>query len=228
MVPSEDSLTRGAEKRLEAIQSLEELGSGFYLAMHDLEIRGAGEVLGESQSGNLHEVGFDLYTQMLNAAVRALRSGREPDLLQPFAAVTEINLHTPALLPADYVGDVQQRLSLYKKLASCNDEDSLESVREELIDRFGRLPPAARALFETHRLRLVAERLGVRKIDASSDSIGLQFGTDTPVDPARVIQLLQRDKRLKLASPDRLRLTVATPQVERRLQELHGLLKELA
>ena len=228
MVPSEDSLTRGAEKRLEAIQSLEELGSGFYLAMHDLEIRGAGEVLGESQSGNLHEVGFDLYTQMLNAAVRALRNGREPDLLQPLAAVTEINLHTPALLPADYVGDVQQRLSLYKKLASCTDEESLESVREELVDRFGRLPPAARALFETHRLRLIAERLGVRKIDASSDSIGLQFGTDTPVDPARVIQLLQRDKRLKLASPDRLRLSVATPQVEKRLQELHGLLKELA
>jgi transcription-repair coupling factor (superfamily II helicase) len=227
MVPSEDGLTRGAEKRLEAIQSLEELGSGFYLAMHDLEIRGAGEVLGEAQSGNLHEIGFDLYTQMLNAAVRALRSGREPDLLQPLAAVTEINLHTPALLPADYVGDVHQRLSLYKKLASCSDEESLEALREELIDRFGRLPPPARALLETHRLRLVAERLGVRKIDASAEAIGLQFGSDTPVDPGRVIQLLQRDKRLRLAAPDRLRLSVATPLVENRLQELHGLLKEL-
>ena len=227
MVHSEDSLTRNAEKRLEAIQNLEELGSGFYLAMHDLEIRGAGEVLGESQSGNLQEVGFDLYTQMLNAAVRALRNGREPDLLQPFAAVTEINLHTPALLPSDYVGDVHQRLSLYKKLASCQDEASLEALREELVDRFGRLPPAARALLETHRLRLAAERLGVRKIDASSESIGLQFGADTPVEPSRVLQLLQRDKRLRLAGPDRLRLNVATPLVENRLLELHGLLKEL-
>ncbi|HWY72538.1 MAG TPA: TRCF domain-containing protein, partial [Burkholderiaceae bacterium] len=228
MVPSEDGLTRNAEKRLEAIQNLEELGSGFYLAMHDLEIRGAGEVLGESQSGNLQEVGFDLYTQMLNAAVRALRNGREPDLLQPLAAVTEINLHTPALLPADYVGDVHQRLSLYKKLASCQDEASLDALREELVDRFGRLPPAARALLETHRLRLAAERLGVRKIDASSESIGLQFRADTPVEPSRVIQLLQRDKRLRLAGPDRLRLNVATPQVENRLLELHRLLKELA
>ena len=228
MVPSQDGLSRNAEKRLEAIQNLEELGSGFYLAMHDLEIRGAGEVLGEAQSGNLQEVGFDLYTQMLNAAVRALRSGREPDLMQPLAAVTEINLHTPALLPADYVGDVQQRLSLYKKLASCEDDASLDALREELVDRFGRLPPAARALLETHRLRLIAARLGVRKIDASSDSIRLQFSPETPVDPARVIQLMGRDKRLRLAGPDRLRLSVTTPQVENRLQELHGLLKELA
>ena len=228
MVPSEDGLTQGAEKRLEAIQNLEELGSGFYLAMHDLEIRGAGEVLGEAQSGNLQEVGFDLYTQMLNAAVRALRSGREPDLLQPLAAVTEINLHTPALLPADYVADVNQRLSLYKKLASCEDEASLEALREELVDRFGKLPPAARTLMETHRIRLIASQLGVRKIDASPESIGLQFSLETPVDPARVIRLIQRDKRLKLAAPDRLRLTVSTPQVDSRLRELNGLLKELA
>jgi transcription-repair coupling factor (superfamily II helicase) len=221
-------MTRNAEKRLEAIQNLEELGSGFYLAMHDLEIRGAGEVLGESQSGNLQEVGFDLYTQMLNAAVRALRSGREPDLMQPLAAVTEINLHTPALLPANYVADVHQRLSLYKKLASCEDDTSLDSLREELIDRFGRLPPPARALLDTHRLRLIAARLGVRKIDASSESIGLQFNADTPVEPARVIQLLQRDKRLRLAAPDRLRLNVATPQIENRLQALRDLLAELA
>ena len=124
MVPDEGGLTKNAEKRLEAIQNLEELGSGFYLAMHDLEIRGAGEVLGENQSGNMQEVGFDLYTQMLNAAVRALRSGREPDLLAPLAAVTEINLHVPALLPSDYVNDVHQRLSMYKKLASAKTKTS--------------------------------------------------------------------------------------------------------
>ncbi len=228
MVHSEDSLTRNAEKRLEAIQNLEELGSGFFLAMHDLEIRGAGEVLGESQSGNLQEVGFDLYTQMLNSAVRALRSGREPDLLQPLAAVTEINLHTPALLPADYVNDVHQRLSLYKKLASCQDESGLDELREELVDRFGKLPAPARALLETHRARLLASALGIRKIDASPEAIALQFGPDTPVEPARVIALLQRDKKLRLTAPDRLRLTVATPHIESRLKELQRLFKELA
>jgi len=227
MVHSEDSLTRNAEKRLEAIQNLEELGSGFFLAMHDLEIRGAGEVLGESQSGNLQEIGFDLYTQMLNAAVRALRSGREPDLLLPLAAVTEINLHTPALLPSDYVADVHQRLSLYKKLASCQDEAGLDELREELVDRFGKLPASARALIETHRLRLRAAALGIRKIDASAEAIAFQFGADTPVDPAHVIRLIQADKRLRLIGPDRLRMSVAVAQIEPRLQEIHRLLREL-
>ena len=160
MVPDEGGLTKNAEKRLEAIQNLEELGSGFYLAMHDLEIRGAGEVLGENQSGNMHEVGFDLYTQMLNAAVRALRSGREPDLLAPLAAVTEINLHVPALLPPDYVNDVHQRLSMYKKLASCDLEDDLIRLQEELVDRYGKLPEAGKALIETHRLAAARRAAG--------------------------------------------------------------------
>ena len=227
MVPDEGGLTKNAEKRLEAIQNLEELGSGFYLAMHDLEIRGAGEVLGESQSGNMQEVGFDLYTQMLNAAVRALRSGREPDLLAPLAAVTEINLHAPALLPPDYVNDVHQRLSMYKKLASCDDEDGLTLLQEEIVDRYGKLPDAARALLETHRLRLVAERLGVRKIDASADSIVIQFGPNTPVDPARVIGMMQRSKTMRLAGPDRLRIDEKTPHLEARAQRLREVFKAL-
>jgi transcription-repair coupling factor (superfamily II helicase) len=227
MVPDPEALTKNAEKRLEAIQNLEELGSGFYLAMHDLEIRGAGEVLGESQSGNMQEVGFDLYTQMLNAAVRALRSGREPDLLAPLAAATEINLHLPALLPPDYVGDVHQRLSLYKKLAGCNDDDAIIATREELIDRYGRLPEPARALIETHRLRLAAEKLGVRKIDASGELIVLTFVAEAPIDPARLIALLQKQKNMRLAGPEKLRIEVKTPDLDARLAQLRTVLRAL-
>jgi transcription-repair coupling factor (superfamily II helicase) len=195
--------------------------------MHDLEIRGAGEVLGESQSGNMQEVGFDLYTQMLNAAVRALRSGREPDLLAPLSAVTEINLHVPALLPPDYVNDVHQRLSLYKRLASCDDEDALIALQEELIDRYGRLPEPARALIETHRLRLAAEKLGVRKIDAAGELIVMTFAPDAPIDPARLIALLQREKNLRLAGPEKLRIETRTTSVDTRLQALRSVFRAL-
>jgi transcription-repair coupling factor (superfamily II helicase) len=228
MIPDVEALTKNAQKRLEAIQNLEELGSGFYLAMHDLEIRGAGEVLGESQSGNMQEVGFDLYTQMLNAAVRALRSGREPDLLAPLAAVTEINLHLPALLPPDYVNDVHQRLSLYKKLAGSDTDETLQSLQEELIDRYGKLPEPARALIETHRLRLRAEALGVKKIDASGELIMLTFVADAPIDPARLIALLQRQKNMRLAGPQRLRIEAKTTDLDARLQQLRSVFKALS
>jgi len=228
MIPDVEALTKNAEKRLEAIQNLEELGSGFYLAMHDLEIRGAGEVLGESQSGNMQEVGFDLYTQMLNAAVRALRSGREPDLLAPLAAVTEINLHLPALLPPDYVNDVHQRLSLYKKLAGADTDEALQSMQEELIDRYGKLPEPARALIETHRLRLRAETLGVKKIDASGELIMLTFVPDAPIDPTRLIALLQREKNMRLAGPERLRIATKTTDLDSRLQQLRSVFKALS
>jgi len=227
LIPDPEALTKSAEKRLEAIQNLEELGSGFYLAMHDLEIRGAGEVLGESQSGNMQEVGFDLYTQMLNAAVRALRSGREPDLLAPLSAVTEINLRLPALLPPDYVNDVHQRLSLYKRLASCDSEEALIGLQEELIDRYGKLPESARALIETHRLRLTAEQLGVRKIDAASELIVLTFAPDAPIDPARLIALLQRQKNMRLAGPEKLRIEAKTASLETRVQALRTVFKAL-
>ena len=227
MVPDEGGMTKNAEKRLEAIQNLEELGSGFYLAMHDLEIRGAGEVLGENQSGNMQEVGFDLYSQMLNAAVRALRSGREPDLMAPLQAVTEINLHTPALLPADYVPDVHHRLSFYKKLASCDDEDALFALQEEIADRHGRLPDPARALIETHRLRLAAAPLGVRKIDASGEAIAITFQRDAPIDPTRLIRLMQTEKGMRMAGPERLRIDRAVPALDARLQLLRTVFKAL-
>ncbi|MFO0101745.1 MAG: transcription-repair coupling factor, partial [Betaproteobacteria bacterium] len=227
MIPDEGAVTKNAEKRLEAIQTLEELGSGFYLAMHDLEIRGAGEVLGENQSGNMQEVGFDLYTQMLNAAVRALRSGREPDLMAPLQAVAEINLHVPALLPADYIGDVHHRLSLYKKLASCDSEDDLYALQEEIADRYGKLPEPAKALIETHRLRLVAETLGVKKIDASGEAIAISFVPNPPIDPAQLIRLIQRDRHMRLAGPDKLRIEQKTANLDARLQLLRGVFRSL-
>jgi transcription-repair coupling factor (superfamily II helicase) len=224
----EGAITKNAEKRLEAIQNLEELGSGFYLAMHDMEIRGAGEVLGDSQSGNLQQVGFDLYSQMLNAAVRALRSGKEPDLLQPLAATTEINLHVPALLPSDYVPDVHQRLSLYKKLATAPDADTIIALQEELADRFGRLPPPARALVDTHRLRLDAQAIGVRRIDAAPGTMWLHFIPQPPIELARIIELIQRDRRVRLAGQDRLRIDAGGAELEQRLQLLRTVFKALA
>jgi transcription-repair coupling factor (superfamily II helicase) len=148
LTPPEDALNKNAIKRLEAIQTMEELGSGFYLAMHDLEIRGAGEVLGESQSGEIQEVGFSLYTRMLERAVRKLRAGRAPELNEFIEVSTEVNLHVPALLPAGYCSDVHERLSLYKRLADAESREALDSLREELIDRFGDLPEAARALLD--------------------------------------------------------------------------------
>ncbi|MGH8706301.1 MAG: transcription-repair coupling factor, partial [Burkholderiales bacterium] len=156
-----------ARKRLEAIQAMEELGSGFYLAMHDLEIRGAGEVLGEAQSGQIQEVGFDLYTRMLERAVRALKAGRAIDLDQPIDLSTEINLHAPALLPQTYCSDVHERLTLYKRLANCGTREELDAMREELVDRFGELPEPARALLDSHLLRILARPLGVARVDAT-------------------------------------------------------------
>jgi transcription-repair coupling factor (superfamily II helicase) len=217
MVPDEQTVTKDAAKRLDAIQSMEELGSGFFLAMHDMEIRGAGEVLGDNQSGDMTEVGFQLYNDMLTEAVSALKAGREPDMDAPLKATTEINLHLPALLPADYCGDIHERLSLYKRLASAATNDELDDLQEELIDRFGRLPDATRALMETHRLRLRAQTLGIRKLDASHEHISLQFRPEASVDPARVITILQRDPRFKLAGPDRIRMSAASEDLTHRM-----------
>jgi transcription-repair coupling factor (superfamily II helicase) len=157
LVPDIEGLSKPAAQRLEAIQQMEELGSGFYLAMHDLEIRGAGEVLGEHQSGNMMEVGFQLYNEMLAEAVRSLKAGREPDLLSPLAATTEINLHAPALLPDAYCGDVHTRLNLYKRLATAETPQQIDALLEEITDRFGKLPPQGQTLFDTHRLRVLAK-----------------------------------------------------------------------
>ena len=227
LIPDEAAITRDAGKRLEAIQAMEELGSGFYLAMHDLEIRGAGEVLGESQSGDMQEVGFALYTDMLDEAVRSLKAGREPDLSAPLAATTEIKLHVPALLPTDYCPDVHERLTLYKRMANCSTADTLDALREELVDRFGKLPEAARALVETHRLRIDSQPLGIARIDAASEAIVVQFVPNPPIDPAAIIRFIQSRRDVKLAGPDRLRFTLSTPDLAARLQRIREILAGL-
>ena len=203
---------------------MEELGSGFYLAMHDLEIRGTGEVLGDSQSGNIQEVGFSMYNEMLNEAVRAA-SGREPDLDAPFNLACEVNLHAPALLPSDYCADVHARLAIYKRLAHAADEDDLIQIQEELIDRFGKLPDAAQTLLTTHRLRLAAQP-GHRQIDASETRALLQFGPKTPVDPARIIELVQRQRHIKLAGQDKLRVEIRRSR-SRRADAVRAVLRAL-
>ncbi|NTV11067.1 MAG: transcription-repair coupling factor, partial [Zoogloea sp.] len=213
-----------AQKRLEAITMMEDLGSGFYLAMHDLEIRGAGEVLGENQSGEIQQVGFSLYTEMLKRAVRDLQAGKEPDLSQPLEVVSEINLRTPALLPSDYCSDVQERLTLYKRLANCDGEDDLLVLQEELIDRFGELPPQAQALIETHRLRILVQPFEVQKIDASESQLTIQFGPNPPIDPVKVIFLIQKDRNTRMAGPDKLIRKISAPALKQRVSAVRELL----
>ncbi|MDD5176463.1 MAG: transcription-repair coupling factor [Sterolibacterium sp.] len=212
-----------AQKRLEAIQMMEELGSGFFLAMHDLEIRGAGEVLGENQSGEIHEIGFALYTSMLNAAIASLKDGKEPDLTQPLGIVSAIDLHTPALLPDAYAPDVHERLTLYKRLANADTAEELQDLQEELIDRFGEMPAQTQALLETHRLRLLAKLLGVIKLDAGPKAIQIQFIPNPPIDPADIILLIQSDRSFKLAGPDKL----AWQKVTANLKERGAVVREL-
>jgi transcription-repair coupling factor (superfamily II helicase) len=217
LLPDEGAITSQARKRLDAIQMMEELGSGFFLAMHDLEIRGAGEVLGDSQSGEMQEVGFNLYCAMLDAAVRSLKRGEEPDLNAPLGITTEINLHVPALLPADYVLDVHERLVLYKRLANCEDEAALNALREELIDRFGPLPEAARALVDSHRLRILGKPLGIARIDATDAAVQLQFIPKPPIEPIKVLNLVQSRRNYRLAGQDRLRIEARMPDVKARI-----------
>jgi transcription-repair coupling factor (superfamily II helicase) len=227
LVPDMQGLSKNATQRLDAIQQMEELGSGFYLAMHDLEIRGAGEVLGENQSGNMLEVGFQLYNEMLSEAVRALKNGEEPDLLSPLQATTEINLHSPALLPDDYCGDVHLRLSFYKKLATAKNQDQVDALLEELVDRFGKLPAQAQTLIDTHRLRVLAKPYGVAKVDAAPGVILISFKPNAPVDGLRIIQLVQKNKHIKLAGNDKLRIERALPEVKDRAQMVRDILRSL-
>ncbi len=228
LTPGEGAMTKDAGKRLEAIQAMEELGSGFFLAMHDLEIRGAGEVLGENQSGNITEVGFQMYSDMLTVAVNALKAGREPDLEAPLSAVVEINLHTPALLPNEYCGDIHERLTLYKRLANADSFDELEVLQEELVDRFGKAPAQALALLETHRLRIFSKPIGVQKIDATSESITITFGKDAQVDPAKVIRLVQSDKRFRLVGNEKLKIEAAVEDVAARSRLIRETLAGIA
>ncbi|MDQ3187226.1 MAG: transcription-repair coupling factor [Pseudomonadota bacterium] len=227
LVPEEEAIGAQARKRLEAIQAMEELGAGFYLAMHDLEIRGAGEVLGESQSGEMQEIGFSLYTNMLDAAIRSLKEGKEPDLQHPLGVATEINLHVPALLPENYCNDVHERLVLYKRMANCISDDQLDDMQRELIDRFGLLPDPVRALLDCHRLRIAAKPLGVTRVEASVDYIQLQFIPNPPVNAAKIVALIQRSGEYTLSGPDRLKIQVRMAGATERVARIKKLFTEL-
>ncbi len=227
LVNDVQGLTKQAQRRLDAIQQMEELGSGFYLAMHDLEIRGAGEVLGDSQSGEMTEIGFQLYSDMLNEAVRALKNGKEPDLAAPLSSTTEINLHVPALLPADFCGDVHERLSIYKRLANCETAGKVDDMQEEMIDRFGKLPDAVKALVETHRLRIAARTVGIVKIDAHGEAATLQFMPKPPIDPMRIIELIQKNRQIKLNGQDKLKITATMPDLAARVTHIKNAIKQL-
>jgi transcription-repair coupling factor (superfamily II helicase) len=227
MVPEIDGLTKQASQRLDAIQQMEELGSGFYLAMHDLEIRGAGEVLGENQSGNMLEIGFQLYNEMLNEAVRCLKLGKEPDLLSPLSAATDINLHAPALLPNDYCGDVHLRLSFYKKLATAKTSDQIDGLLEEIVDRFGKLPAQAQTLMDVHRLRVLSVPYGVVKVDASPGVIVISFKPNPPIEPLRIIELIQKNRHIQLAGNDKLRIERELPDPKARAQMVRDILRSL-
>jgi transcription-repair coupling factor (superfamily II helicase) len=229
LTPPDDALTRNALKRLEAIQAMEELGSGFYLAMHDLEIRGAGEILGEEQSGEMQEVGFSLYARMLDKAVRSLKAGKAMDLEGSVDVTTEVNLHVPALLPETYCSDVHERLSLYKRLADADSREALDALREELVDRFGELPEPARALFECHEVRISARPLGVARVDATHEAVQLQFVKNPPLDGARVIDFIRRKGRqARLAGPEKLRVDAKLPAWPERAAAVKDILRQLA
>jgi len=229
LTPPEDALNKNAIKRLEAIQAMEELGSGFYLAMHDLEIRGAGEILGEEQSGEMQEVGFSLYARMLDRAVRKLKAGKAPELEGTVDVSTEVNLHVPALLPATYCSDVHERLSLYKRLADAEKRDELDALREELVDRFGELPEPARALVECHMVRIVARPLGVTRVDVTHEAVQLQFMKNPPIDGAKVIDFIRKKGRhARLAGADKLRVDAKLPAWQERAAAVKDILQQLA
>ena len=220
-------ITKDAEKRLDAIAAADELGAGFTLAMQDLEIRGAGEILGEGQSGEMIQVGFTLYTEMLKQAVRDLKKGRQPDLDAPLGITTEIKLHSPALLPEDYCPDIHERLVLYKRLAVCETVQQINAIHEELIDRFGLPEQPVKTLIESHHLRLVAKELGIDAIDATSEAVTVTFGKNNNVDPTEIILLIQNGKKYRLAGADKLRFTSEMENIEVRINTVKNVLKTL-
>jgi transcription-repair coupling factor (superfamily II helicase) len=225
VIPPRAVLAQDAVKRLEAIESLEELGIGFTLATHDLEIRGAGEILGDEQSGHIQEIGFSLYMELLDRAVRTLRSGRPPQFDQPPDQSVELDLHVPALIPDTYLPDVHARLIMYKRIAGAKDEEELTALREEIVDRFGPLPEFLRNLLAIARLRQKARRAGVKRADIGPKGGRVQFGEQAGVDPARIVRLIQaRPQNFRFDGRDRLRLTADLDDAAARIAALDELL----
>lgn len=220
-------ITKDAEKRLDAIAAADELGAGFTLAMQDLEIRGAGEILGEGQSGEMMQVGFTLYTEMLKQAVRDLKKDRQPDLDAPLGITTEIKLHSPALLPESYCPDIHERLVLYKRLAVCETVQQINAIHEELVDRFGLPEQPVKTLIESHHLRLAAKELGIDAIDAAGEAVTVTFGKHHCIDPTEIILLIQTDKKYRPAGADKLRFAAEMENIEVRINTVKTVLKTL-
>lgn len=229
MTPSRKSMTANAVKRLEAIESMEDLGAGFTLATHDLEIRGAGELLGDEQSGQIHEIGFTLYTELLQRAVTALKSGKQPKLDRPLDHGTEIDLQLPAILPEDYLPDVHNRLVMYKRIASCESREDLRELQVEMIDRFGLLPPQAKNLFAITELKLKVHPLGIRKIEAGPKGGRILFEPEPKIDPMNIISLIQKQpQKFQFDGADRLRFNINLEDRETRFDQIHQLIQKLS
>ncbi|MGA6096644.1 transcription-repair coupling factor [Stutzerimonas marianensis] len=229
LTPPRKGMTDDAQKRLEAIANAQDLGAGFVLATHDLEIRGAGELLGEGQSGQIQAVGFTLYMEMLERAVKAIQKGEQPNLDQPLGGGPEINLRMPALIPEDYLPDVHARLILYKRIANATDEDGLKELQVEMIDRFGLLPEPTKHLVRLTLLKLHAEKLGITKIDAGPQGGRIEFAADTKVDPMVLIKLIQsQPKRYKFEGATVFKFQVPMERPEERFNTLEALLERLA
>jgi transcription-repair coupling factor (superfamily II helicase) len=227
LTPHPRRLSKDAAKRLDAISSLEELGAGFALATHDLEIRGAGELLGDGQSGQISSIGFTLYMEMLDQAVEALKEGKEPSLEDALSEQTDIDLRLPALFPDDYIPDVNMRLSLYKNLASCKDERAVNELQIELIDRFGLLPQSAKNLLDMAMLKLKAKLIGISKIEGTNKGGFVEFSQKTQIDPSFIIKLIQSQPRIyKLDGPQKLRFNVPTESAKDRLELFNNMLTE--
>ena len=219
IVPDRKAMTADAEKRLEALASLEELGAGFTLATHDLEIRGAGEMLGDEQSGQIQEIGFGLYTELLDRAVRALKSGKVPDFDLTSEHETEVELHLPALIPNDYLPDVHARLTLYKRIASARNDEGLRELQVEMIDRFGLLPDQTKCLFAVAQLKLMATPLGIRKVDFGASGGRITFRDKPDIDPVALIRLIQTQPRIfKMDGQDKLRVIMELPGSAERIR----------
>jgi len=227
LTPHPKRMTKDALKRLEAIAQLEDLGAGFMLATHDLEIRGAGELLGDEQSGQIESIGFSLYMEMLEQAVQALREGREPALEQLLQQQSEIDLRLPALLPDDYIADVNQRLSLYKRIASATDTAGLDDLQIELIDRFGLLPEAVKNLVRIAALRQLANSLGIRKVDGGPQGVTIEFTAATKVSVNYLIELMQQQpQQYRIDGPNRLRILGKIDDTQARLKLVESLLHD--
>ncbi|HEB87426.1 MAG TPA: transcription-repair coupling factor [Gammaproteobacteria bacterium] len=228
IIPPRKTISVDARRRLEAIESIETLGTGFTLASHDMEIRGAGELLGDEQSGQMIEIGFSLYSELLERAVKALKEGKEPELDQPLFHGAEIDLHAPALIPEDYLPDIHERLIMYKRIASAADKDALRELQVEMIDRFGLLPEALKTLFNVTELKLRATRTGIKKVDLGNSGGRILFVEQPDIDPMTIIKLIQgQPDRYKLDGSDKLRIIRELPDTEARLNAANRLLDRL-